>query len=89
MMRFLAEGKELTDYSAADLIVGKAAAMLFVKAGIRAVYDASASFGKHSYIIIKRGLPCNPLRSGDPTGNRTRVTAVKGRCLDRLTIGPK
>ena len=25
---------------------------------------------------------------GDPTGNRTRVTAVKGRCLDRLTIGP-
>ena len=26
---------------------------------------------------------------GDPTGNRTRVTAVKGRCLDRLTMGPK
>ena len=25
---------------------------------------------------------------GDPIGNRTRVTAVKGRCLDRLTIGP-
>ena len=25
---------------------------------------------------------------GDPTGNRTRVTAVKGRCLDRLTNGP-
>ncbi len=38
MMHFLAEGKELTDYSVADLIVGKAAAMLFVKAGICAVY---------------------------------------------------
>ena len=25
---------------------------------------------------------------GDPDGNRTRVTAVKGRCLDRLTTGP-
>ena len=25
---------------------------------------------------------------GDATGNRTRVTAVKGRCLNRLTIGP-
>ena len=25
---------------------------------------------------------------GDPTGIRTRVTAVKGRCLNRLTIGP-
>ena len=24
----------------------------------------------------------------DPTGNRTRVTAVKGPCLNRLTIGP-
>ena len=26
--------------------------------------------------------------SGDPDGNRTRVTAVKGRCLNRLTTGP-
>ena len=25
---------------------------------------------------------------GDPDENRTRITAVKGRCLDRLTTGP-
>src|SRR5690625_1848246 len=25
---------------------------------------------------------------GDPYGTRTRVTAVKGRCLNRLTMGP-
>ena len=25
----------------------------------------------------------------DPNGNRTRVTAVKGRCLNRLTMEPK
>lgn len=25
---------------------------------------------------------------GDPTGNRTRDSAVRGRRLDRLTIGP-
>ena len=25
---------------------------------------------------------------GDPSGNRTRDTAVKGRCLNRLTNGP-
>ena len=25
---------------------------------------------------------------GDPIGTRTRVTAVKGRCLNRLTMGP-
>ena len=26
---------------------------------------------------------------GDSTENRTRVTAVKGRCLDRLTMEPQ
>ena len=29
-----------------------------------------------------------PANSGDPDENRTRVTAVKGRCLNRLTTGP-
>ena len=29
------------------------------------------------------------LWSGDPYGNRTHVTAVKGPCLNRLTNGPK
>ena len=28
------------------------------------------------------------LHVSDPDGNRTRVTAVKGRCLNRLTTGP-
>ena len=28
------------------------------------------------------------LKNGDPYGIRTRVTAVKGRCLNRLTNGP-
>ena len=28
------------------------------------------------------------LSFGDPYGNRTHVTAVKGRCLNRLTNGP-
>ena len=27
-------------------------------------------------------------KNGDPDENRTRVTAVKGRCLSRLTTGP-
>ena len=27
-------------------------------------------------------------KGGDPDGNRTRVTAVKGRSLNRLTTGP-
>ena len=29
------------------------------------------------------------LADGDPTGTRTRVTAVKWRCLNRLTMGPR
>lgn len=38
MMRFIAKGLDLSGYSAADIIVGKAAAMLFVKAKIASVY---------------------------------------------------
>ena len=38
MMKFIREGRNLNGYSAADIIVGKAAAMLFVKAGISEVY---------------------------------------------------
>lgn len=30
-----------------------------------------------------------PTRNGDPTGTRTPVTSVKGRCLNHLTMGPK
>ena len=37
MMKLIAAGADLQGYSAADLIVGKAAAMLFVKAGIISV----------------------------------------------------
>ena len=37
---------------------------------------------KHSIQLSYRRL------FGDPDGNRTRVTAVKGRCLNRLTTGP-
>jgi len=38
MMKFIAEKKDLSGYSAADIIVGKAAAILFVKVGIVSVY---------------------------------------------------
>ena len=31
----------------------------------------------HSFFVV-----------GDPYGNRTHVTAVKGPCLNRLTNGP-
>ena len=43
MMDFIAEGIDLSGYSVADLVVGKAAAMLFVKCGIKRVFAKTLS----------------------------------------------
>lgn len=50
MMKLLAEGRNLRGYSAADQIVGKAAAMLFVKAGITAVFGNVMSEAAYNYL---------------------------------------
>ena len=50
MMRFTAQNKPLEGYSAADIIVGRAAAMLFVKAGIVSVYARVLSKGAKEYL---------------------------------------
>ena len=38
MMKFIGENINLEGFSAADIVIGKAAAMLFTKAKIKAVY---------------------------------------------------
>ena len=43
MMDFIAEGVELSGYSVADLVVGKAAALLFIKCGIKRVFAKTLS----------------------------------------------
>ena len=43
MMNFIAAGTPLKGYSAADLIVGKAVALLFVKCGVKAVFAKTLS----------------------------------------------
>ena len=43
MMGFIAEGLDLAGYSVADTVVGKAAALLFVRCGIRNVYAKTLS----------------------------------------------
>ena len=43
MMDFIASGANLEDYSVADLVVGKAAALLFVKCGIKNVFAKTLS----------------------------------------------
>lgn len=57
MMRFLAEGRDLKGYSAADVIVGKAAAMLFVKAGIVCVHGRVMSKSGKEY-LTSHGMTC-------------------------------
>ncbi len=47
MMGFIADGVDLSGYSVADLVVGKAAAMLFVRCGIKNVFAKTLSeYGK-------------------------------------------
>ena len=58
MMRFIAEGLDLAGSSAADVIVGKAAAMLFVKAGIAEIYGRVTSKTARDY-LCDRGIPCS------------------------------
>ena len=58
MMRFIAEGRDLSGYSAADVIIGKAAAMLFVKAGIAEVYGKVISAAGRDY-LIQHYIPCS------------------------------
>ena len=45
MMGFIADGINLEGYSVADLVVGKAAALLFVKSKIKAVFAKTLSKG--------------------------------------------
>lgn len=57
MMRFLAERLDLRGYSVADVIVGKAAAMLFVKSGISEVYGEVMSEAGYAY-LQEHEIPC-------------------------------
>ena len=56
MMRFIAENRDLSGYSVADIIVGKAAAMLFVKAGIVGVYAETLSKPAAGF-LERHGIP--------------------------------
>ena len=57
MLDWLSEGKDLRSFSAADKIVGKAAALLFVLAGIREVYGAVMSEAGLQ-VLQTHGIPC-------------------------------
>ena len=57
MMNFIDSGVDLTGYSVADIVVGKAAALLFVKSGIKSVFAKTLSRqGKR--ILELYGIDC-------------------------------
>lgn len=62
MMDFIAEGVDLSGYSVADLVVGKAAAMLFAKCKIKQVFAKTLSFaGKKALETFGIGYECETL----------------------------
>ena len=58
MMKFIADGKELDGYSVADAIVGKAAAILFVKCSIVSVHGKVISESGKAY-LEEHAIPCS------------------------------
>lgn len=81
MLGFIREGKDLAGYFAADRVVGRAAAMLFVKAGVRAVYADVMSVGAER-LLKAHGVEtlCDTLADGilnrDKTGPCPMESAV-------------
>ena len=57
MIRLIEEGRDLHGYAVADIIVGKAAAMLFIKAGIREVYGEVMSRAGYD-CLQQHDIPC-------------------------------
>ena len=56
-MNLIADGVALKGYSIADLVVGKAAAMLFVRSGIKAVFARLMADSAKEY-MEKNGIVC-------------------------------
>ena len=51
--------------------------------------EARTGFEPVIRVLQTHALPLGYVAINDPNEIRTRVTAVKGRCLNRLTMGPR
>lgn len=70
MIKYIEENKSLENYSCADLIVGKAVAMLFVKTKIKEVYGAVMSKSAYEY-LAKHNISCSYKVKVDSIINRS------------------
>ncbi len=83
LVRFLSEGTDLRDFSAADKIVGKAAAMLFVLARVKEVYapvmsETATEVFRLYGIAFDCGLRVQTIVNRSGTGPCPMETAVDG-----------
>lgn len=81
MVDFIREGRRLDGYCAADRVVGRAAAMLFVSAGIVEVYAETMSKGALT-LLSSHGIPASFGQLTDRIINR----AGTGPCPMELVI---
>lgn len=72
MLDFLHEGKNLRGYSAADKVVGKSAAMLFIKAGIKEIYAAVISASAER-ILLQNGISVSFAEKTERIMNRDKT----------------
>lgn len=92
MADFIREGKNLFGYSAADRVVGRAAAMLFISAGVRAVYAETVSVGavelfESHKIAVSFAHKTERIINRDGTGQCPMELAVAS--IDDIEIGVK
>ena len=86
MMALIAEKNDLAGFSAADRVVGKAAAMLFVKAGIKELFaetvsEAAAAFLRESGVPFSFGKMTEFIVNREGTGRCPMESTVLS-CLD-------
>ena len=62
---------------------------LLIKDSEALIREATTRFELVIRVLQTHALPLGYVAINDPNEIRTRVTAVKGRCLNRLTMGPE
>ena len=72
MLDFLREGKRFVGYSAADRVVGKSAAMLFIKAGIKEIYAGVISTAAEN-ILLMHGIAVSCAEKTERIMNRDKT----------------
>lgn len=87
MVGFIREGRDLNGWSAADRVVGKAAAMLFIKAGISALHALTLSKGA-AELLEKHGVKasCDSLTEYIINRDKTGMCPMEQTVLDTQDI---